>query len=66
MLRKYSRNIIINHIVKYFEQNLKKYDDQDFKLISYVNVLQKNNLDHVALPHLKEMGLLNNRPIEIF
>ena len=55
-----SRNIIINHIVKYFEQNLKKYDDQDL-LISYVNVLQKNNLDHVALPHLKEMDLSNNR-----
>ena len=55
-----SRNIIINHIVKYFEQNLKNYDNKDL-LISYVNVLQKNNLDHVALPYLQEMDFLNNR-----
>ena len=55
-----SRNIIINHIVKYFEQNLKNYDNRDL-LISYLNVLQKNNLDHLALPHLKEMDFLNNR-----
>ena len=55
-----SRNIIINHIVKYFEQNLKDYDNEDL-LISYLNVLQKNNLDHVALPYLKEMDFSNNR-----
>ena len=55
-----SRNIIINHIVKYFEQNLKNYDNKDL-LISYLNVLQKNNLDHVALPYLQEMDFLNNR-----
>ena len=30
-------------------------------MISYLNVLQKNNLDHVALPYLKEMDFLNNR-----
>ena len=55
-----SRNIIINHIVKYFEQNLKNYDNEDL-LISYLNVLQKNNLDHVALPYLQEMDFYNNR-----
>ncbi len=55
-----SRNIIIKHIVEYFEQNLRNYDNKDL-LISYVNVLQKNNLDHVALPYLQEMDFLNNR-----
>ena len=55
-----SRNIIINHIVKYFELNLKNYDNQDL-MISYVNVLQKNNLDQIALSYLKEMDFLNNR-----
>ena len=55
-----SRNIIINHIVKYFEQNLKNYNNKDL-MISYLNVLQKNNLDHVALPYLQEMDFLNNR-----
>ena len=55
-----SRNIIINHIVKYFEKNLENYDNQDL-LISYVNVLQKNNLDHVALPYIQEMDFSNNR-----
>ena len=55
-----SRNIIINHIVKYFELNLRNYDDQDL-MISYVNVLQKNNLDQIALSYLKEMDFLNNR-----
>ncbi len=55
-----SRNIIINHIVKYFEQNLKNYNNKDL-LISYVNVLQKNNLDQVALPYLQEMDFLDNR-----
>ena len=55
-----SRNIIVNNIVKYFEQNMKNYDNQDL-LISYVNVLQKNNLDNVALPYLEEMDFLNNR-----
>ena len=57
-----SRNIIINHIVNYFEQNLRNYDNQDL-LISYVNLLQKNNLDHVALPYLQEMNFLNNRTL---
>jgi len=55
-----SRNIIIDHIVKYFEQNLKNYNNKDL-LISYLNVLQKNNLDHVALPYLQKMDFLNNR-----
>ena len=55
-----SRNIVINHIVNYFEQNLMNYNNQDL-LISYVNVLQKNNLDQVALPYLQEMDFLNNR-----
>ena len=55
-----SRNIIINHIVKYFELNLKNYDNQDL-MISYVNVLQKNNLDQIALSYLKEMDFINNR-----
>ena len=55
-----SRNIIINHIVKFFEQNLKNYNSKDL-LISYLNILQKNNLDHVALPYLQKMNFLNNR-----
>ena len=36
------------------------YNNQDL-LISYINVLQKNNLDQVALPYLQEMDFLNNR-----
>ena len=32
-----SRNIIINHIVKYFEQNLKNYDNKDL-LLSLIHI----------------------------
>ena len=57
-----SRNIIINHIVDYFEKNLSEYDDKDI-LISYINILQKNNLDQLAVSYLKEMDPEQNRTL---
>ena len=57
-----SRNIIINHIVDYFETNLNKYNDKDI-LISYVNILQKNNLDQLAVSYLKSMEPEKNRSL---
>ena len=39
-----SRNIIKNNIVRYFEENSIRLNNQDL-LLSYINVLQKNNLD---------------------
>ena len=57
-----SRNIIINNIVDYFEKNLSKYDDKDI-LISYVNILQKNNLDQLAVSYLRDMNPEKNRSL---
>ena len=39
-----SRNIIIKNVIKYFENNLSRYDNQTL-LLSYIDLLQKNNLD---------------------
>ena len=55
-----SRNIIINHIVDYFESNLRKFNST-YMLKSYVNILQKNNLDQLAVTYLKDMNPEKNR-----
>jgi len=57
-----SRNIIINHIVDYFEKNLSEYDNKDI-LRSYVNILQKNNLDQLAVSYLRDMDPEKNRTL---
>ncbi len=57
-----SRNIIINNIVKYFEDNLNYLDNEDL-LLSYINVLQDNDLDSIAVSYLKKMRYENNRSL---
>ena len=53
---------IVKNIVSYFEQNLNNYDS-DYLLISYLNLLQKNNLDQVAVSYLKNMKTSDNRAL---
>ena len=55
-----SRNIIKNNIVRYFEENSIRLNNQDL-LLSYINVLQKNNLDSIAVSYLKNMQYQTNR-----
>tara|TARA_Y100000591_G_scaffold67959_1_gene56255 strand:- start:639 stop:2357 length:1719 start_codon:yes stop_codon:yes gene_type:complete len=57
-----SRNIIINNIIDYFEKNMSEYDDKNI-LTSYVNILQKNNLDQLAVSYLRDMNPEKNRSI---
>ena len=57
-----SRNIVVKNIVTYFEQNLKNYKSE-YLLISYLNVLQKNDLDQVAVSYLKNMKISDNRAL---
>ncbi len=55
-----SRNIIIKNVVDYFEVNLPRYDNQAI-LLSYINILQKNNLDELAILYLENIDYVNNR-----
>ena len=55
-----SRNIIINNIVKYFETYLSSYNNQLIK-ISYINILQKNNLDTLAKLYIENLEVSGNR-----
>ncbi len=55
-----SRNIIIKNVVDYFEVNLPRYDNQEI-LLSYINILQKNNLDELAILYLENIDYVNNR-----
>ncbi len=49
-----SRNIIINNITKYFEDYLSNYNDQVI-VLSYINILQKNDLDNLAKTYIEKL-----------
>tara|TARA_Y100000768_G_scaffold388762_1_gene386894 strand:- start:681 stop:2393 length:1713 start_codon:yes stop_codon:yes gene_type:complete len=55
-----SRNIIINNIVKYFEATLADYND-DVIILSYINILQKNDLDTLAKSYIENLEINGNR-----
>ena len=55
-----SRNLIVNNIVEYFNKNLSRYNDE-LLLLSYINILQKNNLDSLVIPFIEEIDIEGNR-----
>ena len=55
-----SSNIIINNIVKYFETYLSNYNDE-LIIFSYINILQKNNLDTLAKSYIENLEMSGNR-----
>ena len=55
-----SRNIIINNVVKYFETYLPDYNDE-LIMLSYINILQTNNLDNLAKTHIEKLEFLESR-----
>ena len=55
-----SRNIIVNNIVKYFEEYLPVYNDE-LIVLSYINILQKNNLDNLAKSYIEKLKFSGNR-----
>jgi tetratricopeptide (TPR) repeat protein len=55
-----SRNIITKNIVDYFEKNLPKYKDQTI-LLSYINILQKNGIDELAVLYIEDIDYKKNR-----
>jgi tetratricopeptide (TPR) repeat protein len=55
-----SRNIIMKNVIKYFENNLSRYDNQTL-LLSYIDLLQKNNLDELAVLYFKSEKIIKDR-----
>jgi tetratricopeptide (TPR) repeat protein len=55
-----SRNVITKNIVDYFEVNLPRYNDQAI-LLSYINILQKNEMDELAVLYLEDIDIKKNR-----
>ncbi len=55
-----SRNIIINNIVEYFDVYSSDYKDESI-MLSYINILQKNNLDTLAKLYIENLDLSGNR-----
>tara|TARA_B100001063_G_scaffold7373_1_gene5660 strand:- start:845 stop:2557 length:1713 start_codon:yes stop_codon:yes gene_type:complete len=55
-----SRNIIIKNVVDYFETNLPRYNAQSI-LLSYINILQKNELDELVIKYIKDIEFKKNR-----
>ncbi len=55
-----SRNIITKNIVEYFEKNLPRYKDQTI-LLSYINILQKNDIDELAVLYIEDIDYKKNR-----
>jgi tetratricopeptide (TPR) repeat protein len=55
-----SRNIITKNIVDYFEQNISRYSSQSI-LLSYINILQKNDLDELVVSYIKDIEFKKNR-----
>ena len=55
-----SRNVIIKNIVDYFETNLIRYNDQII-LLSYINILQKNDMDELAVLYIEDIDFKKNR-----
>ncbi len=55
-----SRNIITNNVVKYFEVYLSNYNDKVI-MLSYINILQKNDLDTLAKAYIEKLEFRGNR-----
>jgi len=55
-----SRNIIINNVVKYFETYLPSYNDE-LVILSYINILQTNNIDDLAKKYIEKLEVRGNR-----
>ena len=55
-----SRNIITKNIVDYFEKNISRYSSQSI-LLSYINILQKNDLDELVVSYIKDIEFKKNR-----
>ena len=55
-----SRNIITKNVVDYFEKNLSRYNSQSI-LLSYINILQKNQLDELVVSYIKDIEFKKNR-----
>ena len=55
-----SRNVITKNVVDYFEKNLSRYNSQSI-LLSYVNILQKNQLDELVVSYIKDIEFKKNR-----
>ena len=55
-----SRNIITKNVVDYFEKNLSRYNSQSI-LLSYINILQKNELDELAVSYIQDIEFKKNR-----
>ncbi len=57
-----SKNIITKNVIEYFENNLSNYDNQTL-LLSYIDLLQKNNLDELAISYFKNEKIKKDRII---
>ena len=57
-----SRNIITKNIVDYFELNLPRYKDKTI-LLSYINILQKNDIDELAVLYIEDINFKKNRTL---
>jgi len=55
-----SRNIITKNIVDYFEKNLSRHNSQSI-LLSYINILQKNELDELVVSYIEDIEFKKNR-----
>ena len=60
-----SRNVITKNIVDYFEINLPRYNNQAI-LLSYINILQKNDMDELAVLYLEDIDIKKNRILTHF
>jgi tetratricopeptide (TPR) repeat protein len=47
-------------VIKYYEKNLSRYDNQTLSL-SYIDLLQKNNLDELVIPYFKNKKIKKDR-----
>ena len=54
------RNIITKNIVDYFEKYLPRYNDR-LILLSYIDILQKNGIDEIAVSYIENIDFKNNR-----
>ena len=55
-----SRNVLTKNVVDYFEINLPRYDVQII-LLSYINILQKNGIDELAVLYIEDTDFIKNR-----
>jgi tetratricopeptide (TPR) repeat protein len=57
-----ARNIITKNIVDYFEENRSRYNNESI-LLSYINILQKNELDELVVSYIKDIDFKKNRTL---